>query len=246
MYYRYSATELISVRLSYLTHTFHYKYAKGKDVSDIINSEVTSRIFNFGIGCLEPLTHIFDTIVGIYGGGVSIMTLGTIPEINKFAKDNLLVTQDIVANPFFSLIKALNPKAAGETVSPSTSGGLLTRDFKASLIAAGKSCTESMDDFVTREIHSRVIFGITAVVCVILRVIDAVFAAIFSFFALVALGKWDSMNKYAYRAMQFPGILLDIYECTRLCINPYSTDKIPDYASWRNMELIRKIVQEEA
>jgi hypothetical protein len=65
---------------------------------------------------------------------------------------------------------------------------------------------------------------------VITRLVDGIIGVIAAVLSFLTLGKVASINNVAYRALQAPGIVKDLFKCTIKFINP-----------WAGVEKVRKL-----
>lgn len=190
----------------------------------------------------STVTSVADTIVGVGAGIASIATGGAHKATFKFAMHHLDSSRKIVAQPYVNLLKTLNPeveltsntlpedadtrylqslKSDGYPLIGANGDGFVTHYVTEALKNVARSCYKS-DNFFKRHIASRLTYLLLAISSVITRVVDGIIGVIAAVLSFLTLGKVESINNLAYRALQAPGIVNDLFYCTIKFINPWA------------------------
>ena len=158
--------------------------------------------------------------------------------MNNFSSITLYSgTHDLVAKPYYHLVKTINPAAKftcleedsrfldlDDYIEPAMiSGkgdGLITNVWKGFQSTITRDLLESKN-FFKKEILSRLSHFVAIVAAVITRVADAILGAIAAVLSLITLGNFHTLNNVAYRGLQAPAIINDILFHTRKILNPH-------------------------
>jgi hypothetical protein len=189
---------------------------------------------------LSFVTNAIDAVVGIGAGVGAILTVGKSDKIYRVALEHLQGAQQILALSFTNLLHTINPQARfsrpendpGQWVHGvcirrprATIGvegnGFISNFFISRLRKTGSSCYR-YDGFLMRHIASRLTYALLAIACLITRTVDGIIGVLAAVLSLVTVGKFESLNNLAYRALQAPGIIHDLFYCTIKFINPWA------------------------
>lgn len=171
---------------------------------------------------LTLITAILDTIVAL---GISIAAYGSLGMLTKVtlrACEHFESTRLILIKPIFNFFQFINPRtrvAASTIIEPNGHG--FVSDRVLSLIDLANRTSASSICFV-RHVVSRTLYLVSTIAFIIARLIDAIIAPFATLFALCALGTNHTLNNLAFRALQVPGVIEDIYCCTIRIINPWA------------------------
>jgi hypothetical protein len=102
-----------------------------------------------------------------------------------------------------------------------------------SLKALARSCYKS-DNFLKRHVASRLTYALLAVSCLATRVADGAIGVAAAGLSVLTGGNFESLNNLAYRTLQAPGIINDLFYCTIKFINPWTGTS--DKELWKNFE----------
>lgn len=84
-----------------------------------------------------------------------------------------------------------------------------------------RSCYNS-DNFLKRHVASRLTYALLAVSCLVTRAVDGIIGIPAAGLSILTGGKFESLNNLAYRTLQAPGIINDLFYCTIKFINPWT------------------------
>jgi hypothetical protein len=211
---------------------------------DCFEKHVLARGGHLGLIPLFTITSVVDTIVGAGAGIVSIATGGTYKATCDFAMNHLDSSRNIVAYPYTNLLRTLNPEAKfpssvashsyfhsyrywsqtidqGSELITNDGDGFITSYVSDALKDVARSCRNS-DNFFKRHIVSRLTYLLLAISSLITRVVDGIIGVIAAILSFLTLGKVGSINNVAFRALQAPGIVKDLFYCAIKCINPWA------------------------
>jgi len=217
-----------------------------KPLSEAINEHLEPNSFKnkclnrAGRLLLIPVSTIacgLEAIVGLGSGFLSIVSLGTSKNLFKFSRKRLSSTYHIFVHPYVNFLKTINPKAKFSGKSPNIylirvekkeEPKIIGEDQKHFLLGRvvfevaklANALSNSKNPFLEKHIASRCVYVILGVSCVIARVADAVIAVPAVSLSILALGTWESANNLAYRTLQAPGIITDLFFCSVCVLNP--------------------------
>jgi hypothetical protein len=189
----------------------------------------------FGSTILDTLGGL---VVGIFAGLpiVFLREMGyvNLSAANLFKKSSDCIQQSnfIFAEPFKHLLRVINPKVIRDkapfTVSSSEEDskkndpwvskdgvGLLANQVHNAVKYLIKS-----ESKLYRHTISRLVCALAPVAFVIARIADGIIGIAAAPFALLSGGCCESLNNIAYRGLQAPGLLFDLYRCAVGFIHP--------------------------
>jgi hypothetical protein len=172
------------------------------------------------------ITSAVDAIIGVGAGIGAICTAGKHTQTYKFAMNHLCNLDRVFVNPYVNFLRAVNPEAQFSTdknnVAISSMGdGFLSDLISVKLKNYARHCYNS-DNFLKRHVASRLTYAVLAVACLVTRAVDSVIGILAAIFSVFTFGKFESLNNLSYRALQFPGIITDLFYCTLKFINPWA------------------------
>jgi hypothetical protein len=180
--------------------------------------------------CLTPaafITHAIDTIIGLGIGLGALCTLGIHKPTVKMAINHLSDSKQLFANTYINFLKFINPGAYADLNSsqePTISAegnGFLSDFVDKPLRDLARDCRNS-DNILKRHITSRLTYALLAISCLVTRAIDGIIGIPAAALSILTLGKFESLNNLAYRTLQAPGIIRDLFICTIKFINPWT------------------------
>lgn len=225
----YATTELAQ---SYVNRN----WVLGKNTS-FVKKHVLARGAHSILAPCSFITNSVDTIIGL-GVGIGVLfTAGTHKPTFKFAMNHLDGSRKIFAQPFFNLLKTINPEAKftgnDQILNWHTSPliGAYGNGFTAHFVIedlkiVARSCYNSKN-FLKRHVASRLTYALLAISCLVTRAVDGVICIPAASLSLLMVGKCESLNNLAYRTLKAPGIIHDLFFCTIRFINPWEgTQKV--------------------
>ncbi|MCB1117705.1 MAG: hypothetical protein KDK50_03880, partial [Chlamydiia bacterium] len=188
------------------------------------------------------IVSIADTVLGIGASLATISTLGMHRPTCRFALCHLDSFRIIIAQPYINLLKSINPevKLTSNTFSNNAhtrylqslvadkypkigaSGDGFITDFAHESLKDVARYFYNSDGFFKRHIATRLTYVLLAISSVITRIADGIIGVIAAPLSFITFGKVESINNLAYRALQTPGIIGDIFYCGIKFINPWA------------------------
>ncbi len=191
---------------------------------DCLKKETLKRVYNLTITPFSTIIRVMDIIVGVFAGFVSIANSGKKKAIFKLAMNHLDSSRKIVVSPYRYLLKTLNLSAEISYLYKSDwkkfyisakGDGLITHNVSKFLEKKARSYYKSDRHFATR-----LTYALLALSSIITRVVDGIIGIIAAAFSFLTYGKVVTINNIAYRGLQAPGIVKDLFYCTIKIINP--------------------------
>lgn len=186
-----------------------------------------SRVRNAACVSLTLISSLFDTVTGI-AESILALPAAFLHEIGAIKKTGIiedtslrLVNSNfIMAAPFGYLVRSINPKAFRPDYCPPSQVNLhglgLIADKVHSLLAV---ITSSKNSFV-RHIASRLCWALAPIAFIIARIADGIIGLTAAPFALLLCGRSTTLNNIAYRGLQAPGLIFDLFTCAVCFISP--------------------------
>lgn len=214
------------------------------DETTFLKKHVLGRGAHFMLAPTSFITNALDTIVGLGAGIGAICTLGKHQPTLTAAFNHLSRSNKLAVHPYVHFLKTINPEAKfsgdlenlppteriiamtiGSSYRPARiSGdgdGFISDTAITSLKNIARGCYNS-DNFLKRHVASRLTYVLLAISCLVTRVVDGVIGVLTGAFSILTVGKFESLNNVAYRALQAPGIINDLFYCTIKFINPWT------------------------
>jgi hypothetical protein len=190
---------------------------------NLAHRQISARLGNAILSGASILPCAIDTIAGLIGGAIALLTLGLEKHTVNFAARELHATNDLIAKPFEFLLRTINPKAEFSTSHPSSQSDI-SRAIEEIPLAGrmgnvARACAQG-ENFFIRHVVSRVSYLATALIAVISRIALATLAAPTVALAVVTLGSFGKINRFASKTLQASGIIADLFTCIIKCINP--------------------------
>lgn len=199
---------------------------------EALKKQIYSRGANLALAPTLFMTGAVDAIIGVGAGIATVCTLGMCRPVSKLAFDHLATTRYLMALPYQSLLHVINPNAQfpkrtsildeGNGKGPwigSEGNGFVHDSIHDSLRRSAEKRYES-ENFLHRQVTSRLTYALLAIASVITRVTDAIIGLRAAVFSMLTLGKVDSLNNVAYRALQAPAVIHDLFYCAVKFLNP--------------------------
>lgn len=201
-------------------------------LSSIVDQHILARGGYLLLAPTSVITSALDIIVGLGAGIGAICTLGMHQPTLKVARYHLTSANQLAPRLYANLLRMIRPNArvnAGDFPE----GDQETKDIlkgKDGYLAAkvitpfrafAKECYSS-DNFLKRHVASRLTYALLAVACLVTRAVDGVIGIVAALFSLATLGQFRKLNIIAYRGLQAPGIISDLFYCVVKVINPYA------------------------
>lgn len=173
------------------------------------------------------ITCAVDTIIGLGAGLGAICTLGKNKQTFKVACSHLSSSNKLFVRPYVNFLKTINPEAkfsgdaAKQAMISGNGDGFLSDLVIDPLKNIARNCYNS-DNFLKRHIASRLTYALLAVSCLVTRAVDGIIGIPAAGLSILTGGKFESLNNLAYRTLQAPGIINDLFYCTIKFINPWT------------------------
>lgn len=212
------------------------------DKTTFLKKHVLARGAHLLLAPASFITSAVDTIIGLGAGIGAICTLGKHQPTIKAAFNHLSSSNKLVVRPYVNILQTINPKAkfSGDLANqpyvvrylaqctdykpPMISGdgdGFISDIVINSLKNVARACYNS-DNFLKRHVASRLTYALLAVSCLVTRAIDGIIGIPAAGLSILTGGKFESLNNLAYRTLQAPGIINDLFYCTIKFINPWT------------------------
>jgi hypothetical protein len=174
------------------------------------------------------ITSAVHTIVGLGVGIGIICTNGkhqpTIDvTFNHLCSSNLLFTL-----PYAIFLDTINPEAKIFEPNKEAVFSRFLINFINPLNEFAESCYNS-DNFLKKHVASRLTCVLLAVSCLVNRAADGVIGIGAGCLSIVTVGKYKPLNNLAFKTLQAPGIINDLFYCTIKFINPLNGIKALDF-----------------
>lgn len=180
------------------------------------------------------ITSAVDTIIGLGAGIGAICTLGKHQSTVKVAFNHLSGSNKLFVRPYVNFLQTINPEAkfsgdaanqpfglAKQAMISGDGDGFLSDLVINPLKNIARSCYNS-DNFLKRHVASRLTYALLAVACLVTRAVDGIIGIPAAGLSILTGGKFESLNNLAYRTLQAPGIINDLFYCTIKFINPWT------------------------
>ncbi len=186
-----------------------------------------------GLGVLNIVTGIADTAIGVALGCANVATAGTNYKIYKATISQFTNTQAMLSISYMNFLRTINPKGVfsqnltkkflPDDYKPpviSVKGdGLLTDSVTTSINKFARDCYTS-DNKLKKHVISRLTYPVLALAYLVTRTVDGIIGLLAATFSLLTLGKFTILNNVAFRGLQAPGIIGDLFYCAVKTINP--------------------------
>lgn len=182
-----------------------------------------SRGLNLSLVPITLVTNALDALIGSGIGVAAICTAGAHKEIASLAGTYLPRSNRLLAEPFYQLLKSINPKAsfsnATHVLIPNRGNGFISSLVLPKLHEEGLKCQCSTNVF-ERHVISRLTFALAGLAAIVTRIADATIALPAVAIALMTYGKVASINNLAYRTLQSLGLINDLFSSLIKTLNP--------------------------
>ncbi len=99
--------------------------------------------------------------------------------------------------------------------------GFITHFVTDALKNIARDCYRS-ENLLIQHVASRLTYAVLAISSLVTRAVDGVIGIPAAGLAILTFGKIESLNNLAYRSLQTPGIVEDLFYCTIKIINPWT------------------------
>lgn len=222
----------INTLTSYMDFGKYYNVDEDKGTFSIENN--IARVKSAVSVPVTFVTTVIDTFAGAGEGilGLPMALLREMGIIKDFARaviddssKRISCSNYIIATPFRNLLQTINPKVLRwdntSNEIPLKGIGLITQ--KVHNAVRDLTSTKSS---LYRHTISRLVYLLAPIAYTIARIADGIIglvAAPFAvLFSILFCGRWESLNNVAYRGLQAPGLIYDLYRCAIGFINPPS------------------------
>jgi hypothetical protein len=165
-----------------------------------------------------------ETVLGMLLGVGSVITIGKHSDVYKTSKFHLKCSNILISLPYYNFLCAINPTAELTTTKKGQDAvvkkqGLITESTRKAFKNFAKGNAQSTNWF-PKQVTSRLTYATLLVACVVTRAVDGVIGLGAAAASILLLGTSKTLNTVAYKALQTPGIIYDIYYCGIKFINP--------------------------
>lgn len=204
------------------------------DDTTFVKKHILARGAHILLTPVSFITSAVDTIIGLGAGIGAICTLGTHKQTFNVACYHLSSSKELFVLPYVNFVQTINPEArfseayivrylglAKKAMISGDGVGFLSDFVINPLKNIARSCYNS-DNFLTRHVASRLTYALLAVSCLVTRAVDGIIGIPAAALSILTVGKFESLNNLAYRTLQAPGIIGDLFYCTIKFINPWT------------------------
>lgn len=218
----------------------HYVEKNWDNSYDCVKREVFARGAHLALVPISTVTSALDTIVGSLAGLGAIGTAGLHKPTVELYRRNIDSSRKIAARPFVNFLKFINPAAkfSGDENfvlsdyfdgdedynKPKISGdgnGFITNGVSKYMSKAAIEFSFSQNVF-KRHVLSRLTYALMGIASLVTRAVDGAIGLVAAAFSIITAGKFESLNNLAYRGLQAPGIIGDLFSCAIKFINPWA------------------------
>jgi hypothetical protein len=163
--------------------------------------------------CTAP-TFIIAAAIDVIAGVFTVVPAIFNKKAYFFAFNNLESSISALANTVFNVLYVVKPSMEVNFHKKFMSDHIVDYfDNKASLYLNSKNK-------LVQEVGSRTASFVQLLACIVTRVIEAVICPFALLGMLCTLGRNKEVNSFAFRALQFTGIIHDVFYCAVKIINP--------------------------
>lgn len=184
-----------------------------------------TRIFTRGAHLLlippSFIISAIDIVIGLGAGIGAVCTLGKHRRTFIIARDHLSMSNNLFLAPYWLFLFTLNPKAAKLAMITREDDSFLSDSVITPLKKIARTCYNS-DNFLKRHVSSRLTYALLAISCLVTRVADGVIAIPTAGLSILTGGKFVPLNNLAFRTLQAPSLIDDLFYCTIKFINPWT------------------------
>jgi hypothetical protein len=198
------------------------------DQTNFLKRHIVARGAHFILSPASFITSSVDTIIGLVAGMGAICTLGKHRPTFKMAFEQLAGASQLLARPYVHILKTINPQArfsgddSDRKVAISGDGeGFISNLIINPLKNVARECYNS-DSVLKRHVASRLTYALLAISCLVTRAVDGLIGIPAAGLSILTGGKFEFLNNLAYRALQAPAIINDLFYCTIKFINPWA------------------------
>jgi len=203
--------------------------------SSFFQREVMSRLgYGAIVAPMSGITAAIDTILGLGASLAAAATLGTHHRTNEFAFYHLSISNTILANPYKFALLGLNPHA--KVKDEGDNCGFISGYVIGALAQFAQDSYELGSNMFIRQVVSRLTYAVALVASIVTRVADAIIGVAYGILSFVTLGKFETINSVAFRALQAPGVISDIILAALFCLNPY---RFPAIKNLSPLEIVK-------
>lgn len=184
---------------------------------------------------LSAITCALDILVGSILFLKVLSNGGTKKNSYERAFKHLESSQYILSLPYMNFVKIFNPAAifsedirrsgVDQVSYISNEGDGLISDYPLHYMRAVATECYRSDKALMRQGAARAIYAMRILVAVITRVADAIIGVAAAPLALFTFGYVNSLNNLAFRALQAPGIIGDLFYTAIKLVNPLANVK---------------------
>ncbi len=194
----------------------------------LFKSQVLTRVAYLSLAFLNIITGSVNATAGVLTGSLNILTAGKKHSLHKITLAQLCNTRLTLSLFYLNGLRVLNPHARLCNYIPKNS---LELSFDGNGLFAGRVNTLIQDlsaqcntskNFLKKQVISRLTYVLLAVASLVTRAVDAVIGIIAAVFSILTLGKFNTINTIAFRGLQVPGIVDDLFYCAVKIINPWT------------------------
>jgi hypothetical protein len=195
------------------------------DQTNFLQRHILARGTHFILSPASFITSSLDTIIGLVAGIGAICTLGKHRPTLNVTMDHLSGSTMLLARPYVHILLAINPQAkfpGNRDIAISGDGDGFISDLVINFLSSVAIMCYESDSFLKRHVASRLTFALLAISCLVTRAVDGIIGIPAAGLSILTGGKFESLNNLAYRALQAPSIINDLFCWTIKFINPWA------------------------
>ena len=160
---------------------------------------------------LEFTAVALNILSGLGNGFLAICTGGKKTSFYTNAVNHLNIANYLLSQPFFHLLRTINPEAKITPLKSSAEpGGLLTGYIKFKFLTAAGNFSASKK-FFKHHVASRLTYALMGIACLITRTVEGIIGLIAATCAIITGGKITKLNVLATKGLQASAIIADLW-----------------------------------
>lgn len=197
----------------YLKDT-HHSYAEAESFLD---REVVTRVKYAASIPLGILESVCGSVCGLVHGTHALVSVGTVRRFNVKGNRHLESFRHLLINPYQSIMKTINPDTRFR--EQNHEDGIIAGPVLSRIRNFCDSIYDS-EYWINRNVSARLSHLLEPLVSVVTRVADFCIGCVAALFSVLALGKCDLANHFAYRGLQSTAIVDDMFRAVRKFMAP--------------------------
>jgi hypothetical protein len=186
-----------------------------------IKANILSRSLHLILTPISFITNSIDVIIGFGAGIGAICTLGKHEPTFTVAVTHLDNAKNLALGPYKNILRTINPNIIFSK-NPDVYGEGFLSDFIIATLSPIAADFSDSDNFLKRHVASRLTYALLAIACLVTRVVDGIISIPAAALSILTIGQFASINSLAYRTLQAPAIISDLFYYLISFINPWA------------------------